>query len=153
MQAIQLQKAIDSGNCSVRICFADFAKGFDIIDHSKLLDELKSFNIDQTLFFWIRSFLTNRTQVVRVASSQSLWKQVNGGVPRGTKFGLTLFTVLVNKLLINWHMRTKYIDDTTAFEIIPRNSFSMLDVVVREIQDYCIEHKMTLNPKNVKKCT
>ena len=43
--------AIDSGNYSVRIFFADFTKGFDIIDHSVLLDELKSFDIDQTLFF------------------------------------------------------------------------------------------------------
>ena len=30
-------------------------------------------------------------------------------------------------------MRSKYVDDTTAFEIIPRNSISMLDLVVREI--------------------
>ena len=57
---------------------------------------------------------------------------------------------MVNKLFINWHMRTKYIDDTTAFEIIPRNSFSMLDAVVREIHDYWIECKMKLNPKKCK---
>ena len=88
MQAIH--EAIDSGNCSVRIFFADFTKGFDLIDHSVLLDELKSFNIDQTLFFWVRSFLTNRIQAVRVGSSLSPWKQVNGGVPQGTKLGLTL---------------------------------------------------------------
>ena len=54
---------------------------------------------------------------------------------------------MVNKLLMNWHMGTKYVDDTTAFEIIPRNSISRLDVVVREIHDYCIEHKMKLNPQ------
>ena len=47
-------------------------------------------------------------------------------------------------------MRTKYVDDTTTLEIIPRNSFSMLDVVVREIHDYCIEHKMKVNPKKCK---
>ena len=57
MQAIH--EAIDSGNYSVRIFFADFTEGFDIIDHSVLLDELKSFDINQTLFFWVRSFLTN----------------------------------------------------------------------------------------------
>ena len=50
MQAIH--EGIDSGNCSVRIFFADFAKGFDIIDHSVLLDELKSLNIHQSLFFF-----------------------------------------------------------------------------------------------------
>ena len=51
-------------------------------------------------------------------------------------------------------MRSKYVDDSTLIEIIPRNSISILDLVVREIHDYCIEHKMKLNPKkNAKKCT
>ena len=145
MQAIH--EATDSGNSSVHIFYADFIKGFDIIDHSILLNELKSFNIDQTLLFWKRSFLTNRTQAVRVGSFLSPWKQVNEGVPQGTKLGLTLFAVMIDKLLRNWHMRTKYVDDTTAFEIIPRVSISILDLVVREIHDHCIEHKMKLNPK------
>ena len=49
MQAIH--EAIDPGNPdSVRIFFADFTKGFDVIDHSVLLGEVKSFDIDQTLF-------------------------------------------------------------------------------------------------------
>ena len=47
-------------------------------------------------------------------------------------------------------MRSKYVDDTTAFEIIPRNYISILDLVVHEIHDYCIEHKMKLNPKKCK---
>ena len=34
---------------------------------------------------------------------------------------LGLFAVMINKLLKNWHICTKYVDDTTAFEIIPRN--------------------------------
>jgi len=57
MQAIH--EAVDSEIYSVRIFFADFPKGFDVIDHSVLLAELKSFDIDQTLFFWVHSFLTN----------------------------------------------------------------------------------------------
>ena len=146
MQAIH--EAIDSGNYSVRIFFADFTKGFDIIDHSVLLDEHKSFDIDQTLIFWVGSFLTSRVQAVRVGSSLSSWKQVNGGVPQGSKLGLTLFAVMINKLLLNWHMRSKYVDDTTAFVIIPRNSISILELVVRKIHDYCTGHKKL----NLKKC-
>ena len=130
--------------------FANFTKGYDVIDHSVLLDELKSFDIDQTLIFWLRSFLTNRVQAMRVGSSLSSWKQVNGGVPQGTKLDLTLFAVVINKLLRNWLMRSKYVDDTIAFDIIPRNSISILDLVVREVHDYCIEHKMKLNPKQCK---
>ena len=44
MQAIH--EATDAGNCSVRIFFADFTKGFDIIDHSIVIDELRSFNVE-----------------------------------------------------------------------------------------------------------
>ena len=55
---------------------------------------------------------------------------------------------MVNKQLINWHMRTNHVD--YCIEIIPRNSFSMLDVVVEEIHDYCVEHKMKLNPQKCK---
>ena len=88
------------------------------------------------LLVLMKDFPTRRSSDLSLSS----WKQVNGGVPQGKKLGLTLFTV----------MRTKYVDDTTTLEIIPRNSFSMLDVVVREIHDYCIEHKMKVNPKKCK---
>ena len=57
---------------------------------------------------------------------------------------------MINNLLKNWHIRSKYVDDTIAIEIIPRNSISIRDFVVREIHDYCIEHKMKLNPKKCK---
>ena len=45
-------------------------------------------------------------------------------------------------------MGSKYVDDTTTFEVIPRISISILDLVVREIHDYCTEHKMKLIQKN-----
>ena len=148
MQAIH--EATDTGNCAVRIFFADFSKGFDIIDHNILLEELRSFDIDQTLFFWVRAFLMNRTQAVRIGSSLSSWKHVHGGVPQGTKLGITLFAIMINKLLMNWHLRTKYVDDSTVFEVVPRNSISMLDIAVADIQQYCINHRMKLNPKKCK---
>ena len=66
------------------------------------------------------------------------------------QFRIMLFAFMINKQLMNWHVGTNYVDDTTAFEIIPRNSISTLDIVVREIHDYCIEHKMKLNPQKCK---
>ena len=60
---------------------------------------------------------------------------------------LFVLSKLKNKLLRNCHMLSKYVDDNTAIEIIPRNSISILDLVVRGIHEYCIEHKIKLNPK------
>ena len=76
--------------------FADFSKGFHIIDHNILLQELCFLNVDQTLYPWIRASLTNRTQAVRVGNSLSPWRHTYGGVPQGTKLGITLFAIMIN---------------------------------------------------------
>ena len=73
---LAIHEAVDSGNCSVRIFYADFTEGYNIIDHSILLNELNALRIDQTLCFWIRPFLTHRTQAVRIRSSLSTWAQL-----------------------------------------------------------------------------
>ena len=44
----------------------------------------------------------------------------------------------------------KFIDDTTALEILPRNGISLLDVAVNDIHEFSFEHNMKLNPKKCK---
>ena len=56
-------------------------------------------NVDQTLHVWIRAFLTNRTQAMRVGSSLSPWRHTYGGVPQGIKLGIALFAIMINRLL------------------------------------------------------
>ena len=77
-----IHEIVHTGNCCVRTFFSDFSKGFDIIDHNILLQELCFLNVDQSLYVWIRAFLTNRTQAMRVGSSLSPWHHTYGGVPR-----------------------------------------------------------------------
>ena len=113
-----------------------------LIAHNIILQELCFLNVDQTLFVWIRALLTDRTQAVRVGSSLSPWRHTYGGVPQGTKLGTTLFAIMINGLLGDWHSRLKYVDDMTVFEVIPRNSSSLLDFAVRDIHNCCTEHSM-----------
>ena len=58
--------------------------------------------------------------------------------------------VMTNKLLSDWQLRIKYIDDTTALEIIPRNSPSLLNVVASDIHNFAIARDMRLNPTKCK---
>jgi hypothetical protein len=64
--------------------------------------------------------------------------------------GPLLFAIIVNSLLKDWQGRIKYVDDTSALEIIPRCSPSSLPIVVNEISDFAVSRGMKLNPKKCK---
>ena len=51
LQAIY--EAVDSGEASARIFFADFSKGCDLIDHSILMQELADLEVHPVLLSWI----------------------------------------------------------------------------------------------------
>ncbi|CAB4018851.1 Hypothetical predicted protein, partial [Paramuricea clavata] len=68
----------------------------------------------------------------------------------GTKLGVILFSVMTNKLISDWHLRTKFVDDTAALEIIPRNSISYLNHTVDELHQFSVNHYMSLNPLKCK---
>ena len=57
---------------------------------------------------------------------------------------------MTNDLLRNWHLRIKFVDDTTALEILPRNGVSFLNHTVSDIHQFSSEHNMRLNPKKRK---
>ena len=61
-----------SNHKSVIIATIDFQRAFDSISHSKLIHKLKSYGISGNLLFWLQSFLTARTQCVRVGSALSI---------------------------------------------------------------------------------
>jgi hypothetical protein len=88
--------ALESGQCSVRIFFADFRKGFDLVDHNIIIDELKRHDVHPYIVRWIYDFLNHREQCVQIDNYYSLWKKTNGGLPQGTKLGPLLFAILVN---------------------------------------------------------
>ena len=114
------------------------------------MEELVCLDVNPVLINWIKAFLTNRTQAVRIGNSFSEWKSPNGGISQGTKLGVILFPVITNNLLRNWHLRVKFVDDTTALEILPRNGISLLNLVVNDIQNFSMNHNMKLNPKKCK---
>ena len=43
---------------------------------------------------------------------------------------------MTNNLLCEWHLRIKFVDDTTALEIQPRNGISLLNVAVNDIHKF-----------------
>ena len=57
---------------------------------------------------------------------------------------------MTNRLLSDWHLRIKLVDDTSALEIIPRNALSLLNCAASDIHYVAIAHNMKLNPTKFK---
>ena len=114
-------EAVDSGEAFAWLFFTDLTKGFDLTDHIILMWELAKLEVHPVLLKWIATFLTNRQQAVRIGGTLD-WRTLKEGAPQRTKLGVIHFTVMTNKLLSDWRLRIKFVDDTTALEIVPRNS-------------------------------
>ena len=108
------------------------------------------YNLHWSLLRWVASFLQGRTQVTRVCPSVSAPLYLNGGIPQGTKLGPVLFAVMVNDLVQSWGARIKFVDDLT---VVPRNSPSLLNVVVDYIHAFAVNNNMRLNPRKCKTVT
>ena len=74
-----------------------------------------------------------------MGSVLSYWEFVNGGVPQGTILGPLLF-LMGNDLDAAHNNKWKYVDDTSLSETIMKGERSHLQVIIDEIEKWCIEN-------------
>ena len=57
---------------------------------------------------------------------------------------------MTNNLLKDWKLRIKFVEDTTALDILPRNGCSLFNLVANGIYNFSSDHNMSLNLKKCK---
>ena len=69
---------------SIKTVFTDYSKAFDRVDHGILLRKLFEQGVRDKSLKLIKSYLTERSQVVRVNGEISNSEKVTNGVPQGS---------------------------------------------------------------------
>jgi ribonuclease P/MRP protein subunit RPP40 len=80
------------------VLFLDLSKAFDTVSHQILLRKLKYYNFDSEIVNLIKSYLSDRRQVVSIQGILSSSCSVIHGVPQESILGPILFLIYINDL-------------------------------------------------------
>ena len=89
------RQCLDQGGvCSALL--TDLSKAFDSLPHSLLIAKIHAYGFDMPSLRLIHSYLTNRTQRVKINNSYSQWSTILYGVPQGSILGPLLFNIFLS---------------------------------------------------------
>ena len=79
----------------------DFKKGFDLIDHTTVIQRLLDMGLRPAYAAWLCSFLLHRQQRVKMPDgSMSSCKPIACGTPQGTLVRTVAFMVMINRAVL-----------------------------------------------------
>ena len=148
-------QAIDEGQ-EVVLVLLDLSFAFDTIDHKVLLDRLRiRYSFSGTVLDWFRSYLSNRTQSVKIGKDLSAETEVRYGVPQGSVLGPLLFSLFFAPVedVIEAHGLDcmMYADDSQLYIVInPRSDrsafLSKIELCVSDVFTCCTNNGLACNP-------
>ena len=113
--------------------YLDLSKAFDTLLHDILLDKMSYYGVNGVAYDLLRSYLTQRQQIVEFDGFLSKSLETKTGVPQGSVLGPFLFSIYINDLPVS----------TNLFKII-------MYAELLKITDWLAANKLSLNASKTK---
>ena len=106
---------------NIYLCFIDYAKAFDCVDHHKLQKNIKEIGVSDHLNYLLRNFYAAKEAAVRTGNGTKDWFQIWKGVCQGCILSPYLF-----KLYAEYIMKNTGLDEAQSVIKIARRNISNL---------------------------
>uniref|UniRef100_A0AAZ1X6I0 Reverse transcriptase domain-containing protein n=1 Tax=Oreochromis aureus TaxID=47969 RepID=A0AAZ1X6I0_OREAU len=135
-----------------RLLFVDFSSAFNTILPDRLIVKLLEIGLPSTTCRWIRDFLSDRVQRVRVGPHLSSALSLNTGSPQGCVLSPLLYTLYTHDC-VSTHPDNaviKFADDTTVVGLISGGDETAYRAEVQRLSDWCVDNNLDLNTTKTK---
>jgi len=145
------KKTLDKGGYVCAI-FMDLSKAFDTLNHNLIIAKLGAYGFGSKALSYMKSYLDNRKQRVRVNSHFSSWQEIIAGVPQGSILGPLLFNIFLNDLFlfVSNSKLSNYADDNTlyatGYNLSEAKKMLLNDFDI--VKEWFYENYMVLNAEN-----
>lgn len=136
----------------VRMLFVDYSSAFNTIIPDILITKLVTLGLPPLTCAWIKDFLTNRPQTVRLGPYLSSTRTLSTGSPQGCVLSPLLYCLYTHDCspAHNNNLIVKFADDTTVVGLISKGDEVAYREEVLKLAAWCSENNLALNTKKTK---
>ena len=137
----------NTNNCAV--VSIDLKKSFDTLDHNILINKLDNIGIRGLPKVLLSSYLSNRSQYVKLNGAISNMEYISFGIMQGSVLGPLIFLIYINDMpnILKYSTSIIFADDTHL--IVSSKSFDILQTNIQydfyNLTHRLFSNKLTLN--------